>query len=103
MSNWISLGSIEQFAAESATEVVVGTSIVAVIQVEEQFFAIDGICAHQGGPVGKGQMCGHVVTCPWHGWQYDVRSGKHELSEIHQQSFEVEIRDSELWINMPED
>ena len=40
-----------------------------------KFYAIDNVCRHQGGPLGEGELEGTVVTCPWHGWTYDVTSG----------------------------
>jgi len=33
-------------------------------------------CLHRGGPLGEGALEGKIVTCPWHGWQYDVTTGK---------------------------
>jgi nitrite reductase (NADH) small subunit len=39
------------------------------------FHAIDNTCIHRGGPLGEGDLEGSVVTCPWHGWQYDVTTG----------------------------
>src|SRR5262249_25735711 len=39
------------------------------------FHAIDTTCLHRGGPLGEGELEGTVVTCPWHGWQYDVTTG----------------------------
>lgn len=54
----------------------VGGKAVAVFNCGGTFFAIDGVCPHRGGPLGEGYMENHVVTCPWHGWQFDVTSGK---------------------------
>lgn len=49
---------------------------VALFNVEGEFHAIDNTCVHRGGPLGDGPCEGTVVTCPWHGWQYDVTSGQ---------------------------
>src|SRR3989441_3216707 len=49
---------------------------LAVFNVDGTFHAIDNTCVHRGGPLGEGELEGSVVTCPWHGWQYDVKSGK---------------------------
>ena len=38
--------------------------------------AISNACAHQNGPLGEGRVTDCLVTCPWHGFQYDVRSGR---------------------------
>jgi nitrite reductase (NADH) small subunit len=48
---------------------------VAVFNVDGAFHAIDNTCIHRGGPLGEGNLEGSVVTCPWHGWQYDVTTG----------------------------
>jgi nitrite reductase/ring-hydroxylating ferredoxin subunit len=48
---------------------------LAVFNVDGIFHAIDNTCIHRGGPLGEGDVEGSVVTCPWHGWQYDVTTG----------------------------
>ncbi len=53
-----------------------GGRLVAVFNVDGAFYAIDNTCLHRGGPVGDGDLEGTVVTCPWHGWQYDVTTGR---------------------------
>lgn len=57
-------------------EVQVGGKPVALANVGGTFYAIDNTCLHRGGPLGQGQLEGPVVTCPWHGWQFDVRTGR---------------------------
>jgi nitrite reductase/ring-hydroxylating ferredoxin subunit len=49
---------------------------IAVFNVGGTFYAIDNTCVHRGGPLGEGELEGHVVTCPWHAWQYDVKTGR---------------------------
>ena len=49
---------------------------LALFNVDGKFFATDNICPHQGGPLGEGMLSGAVVTCPWHGWRFDVCTGK---------------------------
>jgi nitrite reductase/ring-hydroxylating ferredoxin subunit len=48
---------------------------LAVFNVDGALHAIDNTCIHRGGPLGEGDLEGSVVTCPWHGWQYDVTTG----------------------------
>ena len=48
---------------------------VALFSVDGKICAIDNVCAHRGGPLGEGMVAGTVVTCPWHGWQFDVTTG----------------------------
>lgn len=48
---------------------------LAVFNVDGTFYATDNTCLHRGGPLGEGELDGTIVTCPWHGWRYDVTSG----------------------------
>jgi len=49
---------------------------VAVFLHEGKLSAISNACAHQNGPLGEGKILHCLVTCPWHGFQYDVTSGR---------------------------
>ncbi len=44
--------------------------------VEGVLHALDNNCPHNGGPLGKGTLNGRELTCPWHGWRWDVTSGR---------------------------
>jgi len=52
-----------------------GGAEVVVANVGGECFAFGGICPHQGGSLGDGQLNGAAVTCPWHGARFDVRTG----------------------------
>lgn len=80
MSNWIRIASVEECPPGSASELVASDRIIALFNVDGEFHALEGICPHQGGPLGKGKLAGCIVTCPWHGWQFDVQSGQHQTS-----------------------
>ena len=49
---------------------------VAVFNINGKYHAISNNCVHKGGPLSQGNLEEEVVTCPWHGWKYNVRSGK---------------------------
>ena len=77
MSDWQKLIAAADVPVGSGKEFAASGRIVALFNVDGQFQAIDGICAHQGGPLVKGQLVDGVVTCPWHGWQYELATGNH--------------------------
>ena len=52
-----------------------GTSIV-IFNIAGQFFSIADVCSHDDGPVGEGNIEGYTITCPRHGAEFDIRSGK---------------------------
>jgi nitrite reductase (NADH) small subunit len=49
---------------------------LAVFNIDGKFHCIENTCCHKGGPLGDGEVEGNVVTCPWHGWRYDVTTGR---------------------------
>ena len=57
------------------TVVEVAGKTLALFNVDGTFYALDNTCLHRGGPLGEGELEGAVVTCPWHGWRWDVTSG----------------------------
>ena len=58
-----------------SVRVTVDGTIVAIFNIGGQLYGIDVRCTHVGGPLDQGHLEGSVVTCPWHGSQFDVRSG----------------------------
>jgi len=52
-----------------------GGNSIAIFKVGEAFYAIENTCTHRGGPLAEGTLDGAVVTCPWHGAQFDVKTG----------------------------
>jgi nitrite reductase (NADH) small subunit len=52
-----------------------GGLTLALFHANGEFYAIDNACMHQGGPLGEGDLYGTRVTCPWHGWEYDISTG----------------------------
>jgi len=103
VADWVRIATMEQCPPGSATEWVAGDRLVALFNVEGTLYALDGICPHQGGPLGKGLLEGHVVTCPWHGWQYDVRSGEHEVNPaLRHTSLDVKVEGEFVCVRLPD-
>jgi nitrite reductase (NADH) small subunit len=75
MSELITVAKVADLKPGEGKVVAVGDREVAVFNVAGQFHAVDNICPHRGGPLGEGVIDGHVVTCPWHGWRFDVTTG----------------------------
>ncbi len=88
MPNWIQLARVNELPVGASKECVAEGRVVALFNVQGKFYALDGVCPHQGGPLGRGLLEGSVVTCPWHGWQFDVTSGRHQFNaQIKQRLF----------------
>ncbi|MCA9087799.1 MAG: Rieske 2Fe-2S domain-containing protein [Planctomycetaceae bacterium] len=100
---WHAVCSPNEISDGKGDEFTVAGRIVAVYRIGEEFHAMDGICAHAGGPVGKGMLRGCVVTCPWHGWQFDVTTGQHCLTpQIRQETFGCKVEGDQVWVELPD-
>lgn len=75
MTEFVKVASTDEIVPGGCKSVEVSGSRIALFNVAGKFFAMDDTCAHRGGPLGEGALDGTIVTCPWHGWQYDVSSG----------------------------
>lgn len=91
----------EEIPAGTIREVHVAGKAIALAHVEDKFYALENTCLHRGGPIGQGELKGGVVTCPWHGWQYQVSTGKVTFNpEMSLKTYPVEVRGEEIWVDV---
>ena len=101
MSRWKKIAALADCPPGTGIELVVEDRIVALFNVDGTLYALDGVCPHQGGPLGEGELAGCIVTCPWHGWQFDVSSGQHQLnSRMRQPSFPLRVEGDAVFIDL---
>jgi nitrite reductase (NADH) small subunit/3-phenylpropionate/trans-cinnamate dioxygenase ferredoxin subunit len=75
MSDFVSVGTIGDFVSGQGKMVTVNGRHVALFRLGDEFYAIDNLCLHKAGPLCEGFIENDVVTCPWHGWSYEIRTG----------------------------
>ena len=74
---------------------------IAVFNCDGTFYAIDNTCKHRGGPLGEGSLAGTTVTCPWHGWEYDVTSGACQMDpSVTVQKFDVKLQGNDVLVSI---
>lgn len=99
---WLPLASVDECPPGGSLERVAGDYVLALFNVAGTYYVLDGVCPHQGGPLGKGALADCVVTCPWHGWQFDVRNGRHQLNpRIVQPQFPVRVENDTILVELP--
>jgi nitrite reductase (NADH) small subunit len=82
-------------------EIQVAGKAVALANVDGKFFAINNTCLHRGGPLGEGSLQGKTVTCPWHGWEYDVTTGKLlQNPSMGVACYATEVRGEEVFVDI---
>lgn len=86
-------GTIRQFQLDGP--------VIALANVEGKFFAVNNVCLHRGGPLGEGELDRVVVTCPWHGWQFDVTNGQLLTNAaVALACYQVEIRGDDVFVDI---
>ena len=81
--------------------VEIGGKKLAVFNCDGQLYAMDNTCQHRGGPLGEGSLAGTTVTCPWHGWEYDVKTGECMMDRsITVQKFDVKVEGEDIFISL---
>ena len=102
MPRSIRVAAVSDVPPGTAKEVMADDQVVALFNVEGTFYAMDGVCPHAGGPLGEGTLRGTVVTCPWHGWQFDVTSGENCLNRrMTHKCFAVNVEGDDVIIELP--
>ena len=90
---------------------------IAVFNVNGRLHALSNYCVHQGGPICEGLVSGaldadddfalvygmhdQVVSCPWHGWEFDISTGRHLANTGHRiPTFPVEVEDDRIYVRL---
>jgi nitrite reductase/ring-hydroxylating ferredoxin subunit len=82
--------------------VEVGDRSIGVFHHGGKWYALLNYCLHRGGPVATGSLEGDTLTCPWHGYQYDVTTGKFLLDPgVGLDAFSAEVTDGKVHLRIP--
>ena len=105
MSEFIQVAKVSDVANAGKLILEVDDRMVVLLHINDQFFCIDDVCTHDGGPLGEGELCGFELACPRHGAKFDVRNGAAltmpatEATVVH----EVKIEGENVFIRINED
>jgi len=109
------VGTTDELSDGERVVVDVAGVEVAVFKIDGEYHAVLNYCVHQGGPVCEGSLMGtlgvgddgelnyrgngQVVSCPWHGWEFDVTTGEHLAPTGYRlPTYEVVVEDNNLYI-----
>ena len=96
---WVHLVRCDEVSDGEIIEVKAGQDLIALARVDGEWFALSNTCAHAGGPIGDGSLSAHTVTCPYHGWTYDVRTGQCGVDEsVVLETFPVKVIDGAVYV-----
>ena len=103
MAEWHRLGSKDDLLARTPFSIRIERHRIAVFLLEGRLTAISDICNHKGGPLSEGRLRGEFVTCPWHGWEYSVVTGKGPAGYDEEQVpvYAIEERADGVYVQIP--
>ncbi len=74
---------------------------IAIFNVNGKLVACENVCLHRGGPLGEGDIDELIVTCPWHGWQYDLATGECLMNPMAKiPLYPVFVESDEVWVEV---
>lgn len=98
----VKVKALAEFPPGAVEEIEAGEAFYAVCNVEGHLHCIEGTCPHAGGPLGQGNLNGNYVVCPWHGWEFDARTGLNDSDEdVKLATFPVVVQDGVVHIDVP--
>ncbi|MBI4451792.1 non-heme iron oxygenase ferredoxin subunit [Candidatus Woesearchaeota archaeon] len=101
MSNFVRVASILDLKPGENKVVEVNGEQVGLFNVDGEFYAISNTCAHRGGPLGEGYLEGDIVTCPWHGWRFNVKTGNNAIMPgVRVPSYQVKVEGSDVFVSI---
>ncbi len=100
----------EDFEVAEASEIPDGERLIrriggrslGIFHHEGEWYAVRNYCLHRSGPIATGSLEGDILTCPWHGYQYDVKTGEFLLDPaVKLETYPVEIKDGKIHVQLP--
>jgi len=102
MSDFIRIGSTSELPAPGeAKEFPCGTQTLCVANMDGKYAAVDNVCPHRGGPLGQGMVEGAKIVCPWHGWEFELETGKNPFTpNLSVASYELKIEGDAVYARL---
>ncbi|MCX6120186.1 MAG: Rieske 2Fe-2S domain-containing protein [Ignavibacteriales bacterium] len=98
------VAQVDEITQAFPKRVKVGECECVLLRVGEQIFAIENLCPHQRYAVfHQGILEQHTITCPMHGWSFDIRTGKAVTGSGRLNILEVRVDKNNVWIKKSED
>jgi metal-sulfur cluster biosynthetic enzyme/nitrite reductase/ring-hydroxylating ferredoxin subunit len=76
MSEFVKVAKTGELSEPGRLLVEIEDRIVVLLKVGGDYYCIDDVCTHDGGPLSEGRLENHTIACPRHGAKFDIRTGK---------------------------
>ena len=100
---FVKAGTLENISDQRPLRFLAGDTDVVVFQSQREFFAAENSCPHQHfSLLHQGELHDCTVTCPMHGWKFDLRTGNAMNGNGKLRMFSVDVRGKEIWVEKPD-
>ena len=99
---WAELGKVEDFEVGKTYSFTVADRPLALVRTADGFHVLDGRCPHQGGPLGEGNVSDGKLRCPWHGYDFDLKTGKGAGNDLAVETLDVRQEDGRVEVLVPQ-
>jgi nitrite reductase (NADH) small subunit len=95
------VASVSELTADKPLGVTLRGQKIALFKVDGEVFATSGVCPHARGPIDCGSVADKAVTCPWHGWSFDLHTGNcTEDPDLKLATYAVEIVGDDVMVSL---
>src|SRR5262249_22183281 len=99
MPEFVKVGRVADLPPGKVMSINIRDKWIALANVGGTIYALDNVCLHRGGPLGEGYLDGEKLECPWHGWQFNVKTGALCMNPREKLPiYEVKIEGSEIFV-----
>lgn len=100
-AEFVKVARLQEIPAERGKVIEVEGREIALFRSDGSVYAIDNLCLHEGGPLGHGPVKDGIVTCPWHLWRFDVRTGAMvEAPSMKVDCFAVQVEGEDVYLDV---
>ena len=93
---------VESLPPGRGTVVVLNRNEYAVFNVGGNYYCIDNACPHRDGPLGEGDLEGETIYCPWHFWEFNVKTGKGQYPGCNLTTYPCKIEGDTVLVELPD-
>jgi len=98
----VKVASVDEVPAGQGKVVEVNGIEIALFNAGGTFFASGSICPHESGPLGEGVLEADTVICPWHGFDFDLKTGECLVDpELKVPCYPVKVEGSDIYVETP--
>jgi nitrite reductase (NADH) small subunit/3-phenylpropionate/trans-cinnamate dioxygenase ferredoxin subunit len=98
---FVKVGSLSHLPPGSMRPAEVAGLELALCNVAGVVHGIGNTCPHAGGPLAEGALHGNIVTCPWHAWEYDCRTGQNDFDpEVTVPVYPVRVEGDDILVDV---